>query len=159
MLLTRRALTTIEYFKTKGIADLEEVEVEWHGPYSVDTALKYFHEYEDYGLYMITRKWGKYPEKVLYVGLTYLQDFSTRLSQHKWWLSITRGTIKIRVGYLIENRASEKRLKDVENLLICWYGPEYNEKGLIYHGRDLRIANSGRRGPLDKIIDSDELES
>jgi hypothetical protein len=35
------------------------------------------------------------------------------------------------------------------------------EKPIIlrkYNGRDLIIHNSGRRGPLDKIIDSDDLE-
>jgi len=134
-------------------------EVEWHGPYNIDTVLGYFHEYEDYGVYMITRKWGKHAEKILYVGLTYRQDFGTRLYQHQSWLSKERGTIKVRVGYLIENKSSEKRLKDVENLLICWHSPEYNEKGLVYRGRNLRIINSGRRGPLEKIVDSDELES
>ena len=138
---------------------MEEIEVEWYGPYKIDTVVKEFHEYEDFGLYMITRKWGEYPEKILYIGLTYYQDFSTRLSQHEWWLSGIRGTAKVRVGYLIENRSSEKRFRDVENLLICWHSPEYNEKGLVYRGRDLRIFNSGRRGPLDKIVDSDELES
>ena len=138
---------------------MEEVEVEWHGPYNIETVLEYFDEYEDYGLYMVTRKWGEYSEKILYIGLTYRQDFSTRLSQHQSWLSITKGTVKVRVGYLIENRSSEKRLKDVENLLICWHRPEYNEKDLVYRGRDLRIINSGRRGPLDRIVDSDELES
>ena len=117
------------FFRKKEVPNLEEVEVEWHGPYNIDTALEYFQEYEDYGLYMITRKWGEYPEKILYIGLTYYQDFSTRLSQHQWWLSTIRGTVKVRVGYLIEDRSSEKRLRDVENLLICWHSPEYNEKG------------------------------
>jgi hypothetical protein len=137
---------------------MEIIEVEWYGPYKIDTVVEEFFEDEDFGLYMITRKWGDYPEKILYIGLTYYQDFSTRLSQHQWWLSKERGTIKVRVGYLQERRSSEKRLKDVENLLICWHSPEFNEKGLVYYGRDLRIINSGRRGPLDKVIDSDELE-
>lgn len=45
---------------------LEEVEVEWYGPYKIDTALNYFHEDENYGLYMITRRWGKkFREKIL----------------------------------------------------------------------------------------------
>ena len=138
---------------------MEEVGIEWYGPYKIDTVVEEFHEYEDFGVYMITRRWGEYSEKILYIGLTYRQDFSTRLSQHQWWLSNTRGTIKVRVGYLREEKSSEKRLKDVENLLICWHRPEYNEKNLVYHGRDLRIINSGRRGLLDKIVDSDELES
>ena len=63
---------------------MEEVEVEWYGPYKIDTVIEEFHEYEDFGLYMITRKWGEYPEKILYIGLTYRQDLSTRLSQHQW---------------------------------------------------------------------------
>lgn len=138
---------------------MEEVEIEWYGPYKVDTVAKEFFEDEDFGLYMITRKWGKYPEKILYIGMTYKGDFSQRLSAHKRdWLWAIKGTVKVRVGYLQEERSSKKRLKDVENLEICWHSPKYNEKDLIYRGRDLRIINSGRKGPLDKIVDSDDLE-
>ena len=139
---------------------MEEIEVEWYGPYKIDTVVEGFNEYEDFGVYMITRKWGDYPEKILYIGMTYLRDFSQRLYRHRLdWLYEVKGTVKVRIGYLSEERSSEKRLSDVENLLICWHSPEYNKKKLLYRGRDLRIANSGRRGPLDKIVDSDELES
>ena len=135
---------------------MEEVEVEWYGPYKIDTVVEEFHEYEDFGLYMITRRWGEYPEKILYIGLTYSQDFSTRLSQHTWVYDEI-GTLKVRVGYLLEKRSSEKRLRDVENLLIYVYQPKYNDKGKsTYSGRDLKIINSGRRGPLDKEVDSSD---
>lgn len=43
---------------------MEEVEVEWYGSYNIDSVLEQFNEYEDFGLYMITRKWGEYPEKI-----------------------------------------------------------------------------------------------
>jgi hypothetical protein len=140
---------------------MEEVRIEWYGPYKIDSVQERFHEYEDFGVYMITRKWGEGPEKILYVGLTYRQDLGTRLSQHQW-LPTTRGNVRVRIGYLIERRPSGKRLKDVENLLICscWWDADttYNKRDYLYGGRDLRILNFGRRGPLDRTIDSAELE-
>lgn len=136
---------------------LEEIEVEWYGPYKISTVVDEFHEYEDFGVYMVTRKWGEQSDKILYIGKTYRQDFGTRLSQHNW-LPEVRGTVKVRVGYLLEDRPSKKRLKDVENLLICWHVPEHNKKDIVYRGRDLRIINSKRRGPLKKIVDSDNLD-
>ena len=137
---------------------MEEVAIVWNGPYKIETVLDYFYESGDSGVYMITRKWGAGREKILYIGLTYYQDFSTRLSQHQYWISKLRGPVKVRVGYPVEKARSERRLKDIENLLICWHEPEYNETNFIYNGRDLRIINSGRKGPLDKIIDSDNLD-
>ncbi|MFQ6076008.1 MAG: hypothetical protein ACE5Z5_07730 [Candidatus Bathyarchaeia archaeon] len=62
---------------------MEEVEIEWYGPYKVDTVVEEFYEYEDYWVYMITRRWGKYPEKILYIGMTYKKEFSQRLTEHK----------------------------------------------------------------------------
>lgn len=137
---------------------MEEVEIEWYGPYKIDTVVEEFHEYEDFGVYMITRKWGKYAEKILYIGMTYRRDFAQRFSEH-WrdWLSEVIGTVKVRVGYLHEKKSSEKRLRDVENLIIYVYEPEYNEIGKsTYSGRDLIIINSGRRGPLDREVDSSD---
>ena len=140
---------------------LEEVEVEWNGPYKIDSVLKYFNEYEDFGIYMMTRKWGKFREKILYIGITYRQDFSTRLSQHSFWLDEVIGRVKVRLGYLQEKSSSFKRLCDVESFLLYVYEPKYNEVGTqTYHGRTLRIINSGRRGPLDRVVDSrDYFES
>lgn len=33
---------------------MEEVGIEWYGPYQTDTVVEEFHEYEDFGVYMIT---------------------------------------------------------------------------------------------------------
>lgn len=89
--------------------------------------------------------------------MTYSRDFSQRLSEHLYWLFQVIGKAKVRVGYLVEQRRSRKRLKDVESFLIFAYQPEYNEIGKwTYSGRDLRIINSGRRGPLRKEVNSSD---
>ena len=64
---------------------METLRFRWYGPFTIEGALD-FRDFEDYGLYAITRVWGN-SEKLLYVGMTYAQDFGNRLAQHDWWLS------------------------------------------------------------------------
>jgi len=72
---------------------------------------------------MITRKWGKYPQKIFYIGMTYRRDFSKRLSEHMYWLSQVISNVKVRLGYPVEKSHSYKRLRDAESLLIYVYEP------------------------------------
>jgi len=136
---------------------LEEVSVVWYGPYTHDTVVDHFHDDEDFGVYMITRRIGSYAEKILYIGITYARTFAKRLKEHSYWLSDLRGKVKVRLGYLKEKRPSYQRLRDVESLLLFVCEPEYNETGTrTYLGRTLRIVNSGRKGPLDRIAYSED---
>jgi len=135
---------------------METLYFRWYGPYRLDETIE-FRESSDYGLYAITRIWGNAPEKLLYIGRVYWQDFGKRLSQHRReWLGNARG-IRVRLGYLeLEpgQRTSFERIRDAENLLIWCLEPRENKKGVqTYTGRDLRIINLGARGPLPRKVD------
>ncbi len=134
---------------------METLRFRWHGPFTIDEA-RDFREYEDYGLYAITRIWEN-TETLHYIGMTYWQDFGNRLTQHNWWLSNIRGA-RVRVGYLElkqGQRTSEKRIKDAENLLIwCLEPPENTQNIRTYSGRDLALINLGKKGPIPRNIDS-----
>lgn len=138
---------------------LERVKIEWWGPYNVDSLLQ---EYDwgshDFGIYVITRKWGRGSKSILYIGQTYTRDFGQRIVEHESWIREERGSIKIRLGYVILERgriSSAERLWDIENLLVYATQPKYNvqfKRG--YYGRELKIVNLKRRGPLPIQIDS-----
>lgn len=134
---------------------METLRFRWYGPLSITDA-RNFRDFEDYGLYAITRVWGN-SEKLLYVGMTYAQDFGKRLAQHDWWLSSVKGA-RVRVGYLeLEKgqRTSYQRIKDAENLLIwCLEPPENTQNIRIYSGRELELINVGKRGSLPRKLDS-----
>ena len=134
---------------------METLRFRWYGPYTIEEANE-FCEFEDYGLYQITRLWGN-SETLLYIGMTYSQDFRKRLIQHDWWLSSIKGA-RVRLGYLeLEKgqRTSYERIKDAENLLIwCLEPPENTQNIQTYSGRDLIIRNLGKKGPLPRTIDS-----
>ena len=135
---------------------MERVNIMWNGPYSIDSATARFKSYEDFGVYMITRLWGENSETLLYIGSVYGRDywrcFADRLAEHKSWLNERRGQIQARIGKIRlrgNKRASYKRTKDVESLLIYVYQPLENWKSTsTYHGRELEIVNLGRKGPL-----------
>jgi len=135
---------------------METLRFRWYGPYRLDDAID-FREGSDYGLYAITRIWGNFPERLLYIGMTYWQDFGKRLSQHyRDWLGDARG-VRVRFGYLMlqpGQRMSYARIRDAENLLIWCLEPPENTQGVrTYSGRNLRVINSGARGPIPRKVD------
>lgn len=136
---------------------MEIVKIFWSGPYSIDSAIGKFTNYDDYGVYMITRLWGKDSETILWIGQVYWRCFGERLAEHKrYWLNDLRGEIRVRTGKirLTGNRKiSKKRVNDVETLLINHGEPlENTQKISRYYGREMKIKNLGRKGPLDTEI-------
>jgi len=135
---------------------MEQVKLLWQGPYQVDQALKSAAS-EGWGVYAICRKWGVAPEKVLYIGRAYWQNFRIRLPQHSW-IAETWGTVRVRFAEIEPEPgriASRKRTDDVEALLIYSLQPARNTHGKnTYRGRELLIINSGRRGPIPQRVAS-----
>jgi hypothetical protein len=144
---------------------MERVRIFWSGPYSIDSAIENFQGYEDFGIYMITRVWAN-SENLLYIGqvygLKYWRSFADRLREHKW-IKELRGKIRVRIGKITlggNRKISAQRTNDVETLLIYIYKPPYNTQSTSwYYGREMKIINSGRRGPLkDEIYSEDYFE-
>lgn len=141
---------------------MERFRIMWKGPYLVDRVWN-LGLAEEFGVYMITRRWGQSEEKILYIGMTYWQDFPTRLVQHMDnWLDEELGNNKIRLGTIKLQRGrrfSEQKIKHIEALLIYLYKPRYNTQNIKnYPGRYLMLINEGRRGPIKRIITTDDIE-
>ena len=137
------------------------VHIRWYGAYNLESFFN--KEISSYsGIYAIYRVYGE-KETLLYIGKTG-RSFWQRVKEHnRDWLWNVKGTIKIRLG-LLEfpngGRYSDKKLADVESLLILWHLPKKNTKTTCYYrGRfDLEVINFGRRGLLDKMISTENLE-
>lgn len=127
--------------------------VKWYGPYNYDRSYLPDSAYET-GIYAVTRIWGN-SESLVYIGST-KRCLCQRIGEHDWWLSELRGILHLRYGIvelLPGQRFSLKRLKDIESLLISWHQPKENTVNYnYYYGRELRVINSGRRGPLAKEV-------
>jgi len=141
---------------------MERVKIVWSGPYSVDSAVEKFRNYDDFGIYMITRKWGEI-EKLLYIGRVYWRSFANRIAEHKRdWLSNLRGEIRVRIGKIKLGRGkihSFERTDDIEKLLILAHEPEENyQSTLTCDVRDLKITNLGRKGPLLHEVCTEDFE-
>ena len=137
---------------------MDMVTIFWSGPYSVASAIKKMKGKRDFGIYMLTRKWGT-SRSLLDIGLVYWRLFTERLKEHRTnrWRDL-RG-IEVRVGRVKLGRdktQSFERTEDVECLLIRAHQPEINVRcKSSYNGRELKIINVGRREPLKKQIYSE----
>ena len=143
---------------------MEKVKIAWTGPYSIKSAIEKFNNYEDFGIYMITRLWGGETETLLYIGrvygLKYGRCFADRLAEHKSWLDECRGEIRVRIGKIKQSsgkKASYKRTNGIESLLIFSHKPTENIQSTSwYYGREMRVLNLGRKGPLKTEIYSED---
>lgn len=136
------------------------INVRWFGPYQIEDCF-YKELALSKGIYAIYRMYcGK--ETLIYIGKT-RRSFLLRITEHnKKWLWRIRGQLKIRFGileYPNGARYSEKKLSDVESLLILWHSPIENTMSTVFYtGRfDLEIINSGRRGAIDKKVSAKDL--
>ena len=134
--------------------------INWFGPYLLDRIYYYEIAYEK-GFYSISRVWGG-KESLLYIGKT-KRMLIERIFEHDNWIYKTRGKIKVRFGILELYRGqkfSDKRLKDMEALLIAYHNPPFNvQNHYYYYGRcPLTIINKGRRGPIEGRVSTDEMD-
>src|SRR5438128_1203923 len=78
------------------------IEIEWEGPFSFTDMLKSRKDKKsDYGIYCV---YGNHvlsgDDTLLYIGKANDQTFSSRISQHEWWIDWEPVDIKIFLGYL-----------------------------------------------------------
>lgn len=140
---------------------MEKVTILWKGPHSVTSAIEQLRNDMDFGIYLITRKWGN-AETLLYIGLVYWRCFAERIADHRReWLYDLRGFsgIRVRIGRIRLGSGkihSIERAEDIECLLIYVHQPQENTQCISsYNGRELKIINLGRKGPLEKEIYSE----
>jgi hypothetical protein len=141
---------------------MERVKILWTGPYSIDSCIEKLKNYDDFGIYMITRNFGD-NLSLLYIGRVYWRTFSERISEHEQtWLGGLRGTVKVRTGRLMLSKGKKHslpRMDDVEKLLILAHKPSHNKQAIkTCDVRDLTVKNVGRRGPLDSKISTDDFK-
>ena len=139
---------------------MEWFTINWTGPYPINNAQKKM-EALGFGVYAIYKMTGKKAE-LLYIGETYRQSFGVRLQQHKHkWLDPTNGRMVIHFGTVqlpSGKRISDKRIFDIEKLLIHLYPTKKNKTGTHgYSGRDIMIFNLGKIGTLRPLNGPKEL--
>ncbi|MFT9493534.1 GIY-YIG nuclease family protein [Anaerosolibacter sp.] len=114
------------------------------------------------GIYAIYQQWGN-NEKLIYIGKT-KRSFVARINEHyASWLHDMRGQLRVRFGIPeceIGRYMTKQKLSDIETLLIHWHKPSENTSCIrFYTGRDqLELLNQGRRGSLDPVIRSLDLD-
>ncbi len=152
--------------KPRDESEFWDVAVQWTRPILYDTVRSMGTEYDETAcLYLITARFASKSRKLIYVGKTYRQYVSKRLSQpdhlrryagivanyphHK--IEVVHGLLSIENG-----KITEKRLSDIEKILIRSNDPTHahNVKAFYSHGvRDsYRIVNNGYRCGLPKCI-------
>ncbi len=130
---------------------MEWFKIDWKGYYSIDTAPDK-PEAKDIGVYAIYEMKGREPEKLLYVGETYTQTFSTRLKQHrKDWIPRYEGTKMAvcfgKIAFPAGKKISRQIVLDIERLLIHKLIPPINTSGKKgYKGREIFVFNIGKNG-------------
>ncbi len=143
-----------------------DVEIKWTRPQRYDCLLQEDSKHDEVAnLYLISARYGTAQAKTLYIGKTYLQWVTKRLSQkdHKTRYEnfienyphhvfyVSHGIIEVREGNLNENR-----LDDVERILIYSSPPEHsqNVRNFYEHGVKgaYHIVNKGSRCTLPRNI-------
>lgn len=133
------------------MARLKSAVIRWSYPRNIDSIYRGEICNTGWGLYAISRVFGN-NETLLYIGLTYNQNFVHRISKHhKNWFGLYRGDIKIRLGeFEAPVYITRDIIEDVESCLIYELQPRQNickRKGYTYTCR-YSLTNVGYRGVL-----------
>jgi hypothetical protein len=124
--------------------ELEVIEFEWDGPYTVDRVIAEMHRPMDYGVYQL---YGTHnvlgPDSLLYIGQSQGRPFGQRIREHRGeWIEWEPSVVEVYVGRLggIEPMSEERWpywnncIDRAERLLLYFCAPPYNSKGLKYPG-------------------------
>ncbi|WP_248283808.1 hypothetical protein [Ureibacillus chungkukjangi] len=129
------------------------IQIDWEGPYSLETLTDLQDIFQDYGIYQV---YGKHPvygkDVLLYIGKADKQTLGKRVLQENWWDTNDSKHLKIYAGRLAgeQTPADEiwsKEIDLVERFLISVHKPAYNSKSLWLirdvEFQDLHILNWG----------------
>jgi hypothetical protein len=137
------------------MARTRKAEIKWSYPIKVDSALKNERCIESWGIYYISRKFGS-SETLLYIGLTFHQNFIHRIIQHhNVWMNDYRGEKYIRFGEFDEPKIITKEIiENVESCLIYELQPVQNvsKKSSYSCYNEYTVISSGFRGIIPREI-------
>ncbi|MCM3571191.1 hypothetical protein [Neobacillus mesonae] len=132
---------------------LRLIQIDWEGPYSLETLTDLQDISQDYGIYQIYGKHTVYGKDVLlYIGKADQQTIGKRVSQENWWNTNDSKQLKIYAGRLAgvstpHEELWSKEIDLAERLLISVHKPAYNSKSLSLirdaELQDIHILNWG----------------
>ena len=136
---------------------VRKMELEWSYPLKVDSALTKERCIKSWGIYYISRKFGG-NETLLYIGLTFHQNFLSRIVQHnKNWMNEYRGEKYIRFGeFPVGKSITKDMIEDIESCIIYELQPIQNvhKKTSYTFTNKYKIISRGYRGLIPKEISS-----
>ena len=146
-------------------------EINWSKPVIYENARDFCYEIDkEYNFYKITGKYSKYPHRLFYIGKTYYQYINIRLKQkdHKERINtisknyprfkvyVSFGAVKFSDYNFNEKRISEKRIDDIESLLIYSNDNDYlQNRSKVFSlnvKNQYKIINKGYSSPLYREI-------
>jgi hypothetical protein len=129
--------------------------IKWTYPRKFESAINCEVCLNGWGIYYISRKFAG-NETMLYIGLTFSQNFVHRIGKHnKNWLHKYRGEKYIRFGEFIKPLSITKDLvEDAESCLIYELDPVHNKckKSGYTFTNEYKITSMGYRGVIPKVI-------
>ena len=139
------------------MATTRKIEINWSYPLKVDSALTKARCIESWGIYYISRKFGN-NETLLYIGLTFHQNFINRIIQHqKSWMNDYRGEKYIRFGeFPLGKSITKEMIEDVESCIIFEMQPTHNiyKKSSYTYNNKYQVSNRGYRGLMPREINT-----
>jgi len=142
---------------------LKRVTVEWTKPRQLDKKTRidkawYDGQLANIGIYYISRRFGT-SHTLLYIGQTSDSFYNRFLDHQVSWLQQVRGTIHIRLGYIIYplNKTGDEMaqlIKDAEGALIYEMQPPYNtdRKNCYTPAHLYLITNTRYKGQLPETV-------
>ena len=143
-----------------------EIEIEWKRPKKYKRVIEEGSVHDDSAnLYLISARYGSANTKAIYIGKTWAQWVSKRLTQldHKkryaaFVKNYPRHAFYVSHGIVVINdgRLTKKRLDDIERILVYTNEPDHahNVRNFYEHGvtGSYEIYNRGSRCTLPKFI-------
>ena len=134
---------------------MKTLEIYWNYPIKINSALISERCNKSWGIYYISRKFGG-KETLLYVGLTFHQNFKHRINQHrKNWIKQFRGEKYVRFGEFVKpSNITKAIIEDAESGIIHQIQPTKNicKKRSYTYTEQYKISNTGFRGIIPKEI-------
>ena len=129
--------------------------IDWTYPKRIDSVINSEICKTSWGIYYISRKFSN-KETLLYIGITFQQNFIHRIIQHdKQWLHKYRGEKYIRFGEFTKpQNITRDIIEDAESCLIYELDPKHNtcKKYCYTFSNEYIITNRGYRGVIPKEI-------